>query len=106
MSDRGMKKWAPYSSLIEQATCLEEMRYKRNKIEKPTLTQDKIEKINMILSNYKGGPLKIKFFYDGYLYIINKEIKRIDVENKKIVYNTGKLNFSQIIDIESPDDFF
>ena len=31
MSDRGMKKWAPFSSLIEQSTCLEEMRYQKNK---------------------------------------------------------------------------
>ena len=37
MSDRGMKKWAPFSSLIEQSTCLEEMRYQKNKIEKPLI---------------------------------------------------------------------
>ena len=41
MSDRGMKKWAPYSSLNEQATCLEEMKYQRNKIAKPILTEVK-----------------------------------------------------------------
>ena len=76
MSDRGMKKWAPYSSLIEQATCLEEMRYERNKVEKPTITQDRIEKINFILQNYRGQPLKIRFWHDGYFYIINKPIKK------------------------------
>lgn len=106
MSDRGMKKWAPYSSLIEQATCLEEMRYKRNKIDKPILTYDKKEKINLILQNYKGETLKIKFYYDGYFYYINKPIKRIDVENQRLIFDSGKLNFNQIIDIEDPEDFY
>ena len=105
MSDRGMKKWAPYSSLIEQATCLAEMRYKRNKVDKPTQTPDLIEKINRSLTNYRGGPIKIKFYYDGYFYEINKEIKRIDVENRKLIFDSGKLNFSQIVDIEEIFEF-
>ena len=68
MSDRGMKKWAPYSSLIEQATCLEEMKYQRNKIEKPILTQDQKDKIEYALQSYqKGQIVKIKFFNDGYI---------------------------------------
>lgn len=103
MSDRGMKKWAPYASLIEQATCLEEMRYKRNKIEKPVLTQDRIEEINCALQSYRGGPIKILFFFDGYLYTINKEIKKIDLENKLLVFENGKLKFNQIINIENND---
>jgi len=106
MSDRGMKKWAPYSSLIEQATCLEQMRYERNKIEKPILTEDQIEKINYSLVSYKKGQIiKIKFFYDGYLYEINTSIKRIDLENKQLILASGKLNFSNIIDIEN-DTYF
>lgn len=105
MSDRGMKKWAPYSSLIEQATCLAEMRYKRNKVDKPIQSQDLAEKINNVLSNYHGGPIKIKFYYDGYFYVINKEIKRIDIDNKKLIFDTGKLNFSQIVDIEENFEF-
>ena len=54
MSDRGMKKWAPFSSLIEQSTCLEKMRFEKNKIEKPKISNERAEKINAILSNYKG----------------------------------------------------
>ena len=102
MSDRGMKKWAPFSSLIEQATCLEEMKYQRNKIEKPILAEDQIEKINYILSSYKKGEIvKIKFFHDGYLYFVTSSIKRIDVENRCLVLEQGKLYFNDIIDIET-----
>ena len=104
MSDRGMKKWAPFSSLIEQATCLEEMKYQRNKISKPILTEDQIEKINYILQSYqKGKIVKIKFFHDGYLYIINTSIRKIDLDNKVLVLENGKLSFSNIIDIETSE---
>ena len=106
MSDRGMKKWAPYSSLIEQATCLEEMKYQRNKIAKPILTEDQMEKINFALQSYrKGQYVNIKFYNDGYLYIINTTIKRIDLENRKLILENGKLDLSNIIDIEGENVF-
>ena len=102
MSDRGMKKWAPFSSLIEQATCLEEMKYQRNKVSKPILTEDQIEKINYVLQSYqKGKIVKIKFFHDGYLYIINTSIQKIDLDNRVLVLENGKLSFSNIVDIET-----
>ena len=106
MSDRGMKKWAPFSSLIEQATCLEEMKYQRNKISKPVLTEDQIEKINYVLQSYKKGQIvKIKFFHDGYLYETNTTIKRIDLENRILVLENGKLEFINLIDIDTGNVF-
>lgn len=106
MSDRGMKKWAPFSSLIEQATCLEAMKYERNKIPKPVLTDDQIEKINYVLTSYKRGQtVKIRFYNDGYLYEIETQIKRIDLENQRLILEHGKLDYNQIIDIENYDYF-
>ena len=106
MSDRGMKKWAPFSSLIEQATCLEEMKYQRNKIPKPVLTDDQKEKIEYVLQTYqKGQTVKIKFYNDGYLYVIETQIKRIDIENRCLVLANGKLKFENIIDIDSLEGF-
>ena len=106
MSDRGMKKWAPFSSLIEQATCLEQMKYQRNKISKPVLTEDQIEKINYVLQSYKKGQIvKIKFFHDGYLYVINTTIKRIDLENQILILENGKLEFTNLIDIDTNEVF-
>lgn len=106
MSDRGMKKWAPFSSLIEQATCLEEMKYQRNKIPKPVLTDDQKEKIEYVLQTYqKGQTVKIKFYNDGYLYVIETQIKRIDIENRCLVLANGKLKFENIIDIDNLEGF-
>lgn len=106
MSNRGMKKWAPFSSLIEQATCLEQMKYQRNKIERPILTEDRKEKINYVLQSYeKGQIVKIEFFNDGYLYFINTTIKRIDLENRKLILEHGKLDFINLIDIDIEGGF-
>lgn len=106
MSDRGMKKWAPFSSLIEQATCLEAMKYQRNKIAKPKLTQDQVEKINFALQSYEPGQIvKIKFYNDGYLYESNVEIKRIDLNNRILILDKGKLKLENLIDIDNFETF-
>ena len=105
MSERGMKKWAPFASLIEQSTCLEKMRYERNKIEKPKISSDKAREINMILANYHGEDLKIKYFYDGYLYVVSTKIIRIDKAQKILITESGSLPLNSIIDIASEDYF-
>ena len=105
MSERGMKKWAPFASLIEQSSCLEKMKYERNKIEKPKISSDRAQKINAIIVNSHSETLKIKYFYDGYLYEISAQIKRIDALNKVLVTDKGSLPLSNIIDINSEDYF-
>ena len=96
-----MKKWAPYSSLIEQSTVLNKMLYDKNKKTKPLLSEDQKEKINYYLQSYKKGQItKIKFYYDGYIHEIKSIIKRIDVENQQLILDAGKLPFNEILDIE------
>lgn len=99
MSDRGMKKWAPFSSLIEQSICIEKMKYEKNKIEKPQISNEKAEEINRILSNYHGQTVTIKYFYDGYLYKISTIIQQIDINEKSIITPKGKIPFKEIIDL-------
>lgn len=105
MSDRGMKKWAPFSSLIEQSTMLNEMFYEKNKKSKPQISNERANKINQILSNYGGESLKIKYFYDGYIYEVSTKIKRIDTLNKKLIFEDGSMPFSEIVDINTDFDF-
>ena len=40
MSDRGIKKWAPYKSLTEQDFTLKEHKEKEEKLEKPTISTE------------------------------------------------------------------
>lgn len=99
MSERGMKKWAPFSSLIEQSTCLEKMRYERNKIDKPSISNDRANKINEILKNYHGQEIKIKYYYDGYLFEIKTTIIKIESTQRALVTSKGIIPLSNIIDV-------
>ena len=65
MNDRGMKKWAPYKSLNEQETFLNQMREKRSRIEKPIISQDLAEQINYILLNHNNKELLFTFYKNG-----------------------------------------
>ena len=101
MSDRGMMKWAPYRSLVEQSEFLEQMRYQKNKKARPTLSDDLIEDINRILQNYRGEVVGITYYSDGYTYLIKTKIKRIDIENQLLILPQGKLKFADIVKIEN-----
>ena len=64
MSDRGMKKWAPYKSLNEQWSTLDQIKKEEIK-EKPKISNEKAEEINDILVNYEGQELTIRYFRKG-----------------------------------------
>lgn len=105
MSDRGMKKWLPFSALTVQQDYLNQMLYEKHKIKKPQVSKEQAEKINRILkSNYKF-PLIIKIFLDGYLYTIKQEILKIDQTKRLIYFNDFFIPIKDIIDIENPDEF-
>lgn len=105
MSDRGMKKYLPFSSLIEQASFLDEMIYEKNKTEKPQISIEQAKKINSILTHYNNIDLKIEFYMNGYLYTYNGKIDKIDTNNKTIYIKDFIIPIKNIIDIESPDIF-
>ncbi len=46
MSDRGMKKWAPYKTLQEQWTTLDDVYESDERVEKPKLSNEEAEEIN------------------------------------------------------------
>lgn len=103
MSDRGMMKWAPYRSLVEQSEFLNQMRYEKNKKARPTLTEDRMEEINRVLQNYQGEIVGITYYSDGYTYLIKTKIKRIDIENRQLILQQGKLKFRDIVKIENSE---
>lgn len=99
MSDRGMKKFAPFASLIEQKDYLDNMRYEKGKKEKPRLSNEKAEEINEILTTYRGEILEFHYYYDGYIYKIESKILKIDIYNRKLKLEQGDLPFTNIVDI-------
>ena len=101
MSERGMKKWAPYKSLNEQEHYLNKIHKDNEKVEKPVISMDKAEEINEILVNYHGEELAITFYRDNKIQTINSVIKKIDAENKKIVLPDRKtIYFTELVGLE------
>ena len=101
MSERGMKKWAPYKSLIEQEKYLKKAHQDNNVVKKPTLSSDEAEYINEILVNYHGEELEITFWRNDKLNTVSAILVKIDPVNKKIVLPERKtIYFSELISLE------
>ena len=100
MSDRGIKKWAPYKSLVEQDFTLKEQKNKVEKVEKPTISAEFAEEINEILVNYHGEELLIEYYRNGTIFSINDTIKKIDRYEKKLVLSSKRtIMLSELVSI-------
>ena len=101
MSDRGMKKWAPYKSLKEQWSTLDDVHQEEQKIEKPTISNEEAEEINEILVNYHGQELIISYFRNGNILKEKSAIKKIDTFEKKLyLINRKVIKFNELISLE------
>ncbi len=105
MSDRGIKKWAPYKTLEAQDFTLKEHKEKESKIEKPTISAEFAEEINEILVNYSGELLRIKYYKNGKIFEVVERVKRIDPIEKKLVLLSKKaIMITDIVFIEIVDE--
>lgn len=100
MSDRGMKKWAPYKSLVEHNPTINKMKKDQEKISKPLISNEVAEEINDILQNYQGEILNITIYKAGELVDLETTLKRIDpYEHKLILPNRKSINLNDIVKI-------
>ena len=101
MSERGMKKWAPYKSLNEQEDYLKKLHKKQEKVERPSISSDEADNINEILVNYHGEELLIEYWRNDKINTVSSILKKIDAESKKIVLTERKtIYFAELIKIE------
>ena len=101
MSERGMKKWAPYKSLNEQEDYLKKLHNKQEKVERPSISSDEVDNINEILVNYHGEELLIEYWRNDKINTVSSILSKIDPVNKKIVLPLRKtIYFSELIRIE------
>ena len=96
-----MKKWAPYKSLPEQEKYLKKLKEDQEKQVRPEISYDEMGEINEILVNYAGEEVIISFWRNEKINSVSTIIKKIDVDNKKIVLPDRKtIYFSELIKIE------
>jgi len=101
MSERGMKKWAPYKSLIEQEKYLKKASQNNEKQVRPQISSDEAENINEILVNYHGEELEISYWRNDKINTISSILVKVDAENKKIVLPERRtIYFKELIGLE------
>lgn len=84
MSERGMKKWAPFKALVEQEKYLKYTKDKNREVEKPIVSNEKAEEINYLLQHHEGRILNFTIYKNKRLVEIKNIIKRIDMFDRKI----------------------
>jgi hypothetical protein len=97
MSDRGMKKWAPYASLIEQKGTISKMKNHRGQVKKPQLSQDMANEINACLLRAKDQQVIIDYFVEGSKHRIAGLVTKIHYEQKWLMINHLTISFSLIL---------
>ena len=100
MSDRGMKKWAPYKSLVEHDPAINKLKKDKEKIEKPRISNEEAEEINEILQSYGGETLLITVYKSGELVTFESALKKIDpIEHKLILPSRKTISFKDLVRI-------
>jgi len=101
MQDRGYIKWAPFNSLFNDKKIKKEVNLKKEKIIKPTLSNDQIEYLNEKIFDAYTNHYKVN------LYIYKNEsiiklvgfINNINIDKKTITFNNIYIFFNQILRI-------
>lgn len=77
---RGMIKWAPFATMPEQFENVAKLVDNQTKIERPELSDDRIEEMNCILHEAIEAKcnVKIEYYYDGRRYFIELKVIRVD----------------------------
>ncbi|MBU1144486.1 MAG: YolD-like family protein [Firmicutes bacterium] len=100
--DRGIVKWNAFDALTGYHSMLEEMKYRLGKKEKPSLSDDALDELNMKLQSalMQNEEIELRYFHDGYIRFTFGKIKKVDYTSKEIVLSTlERFRAEDIIDI-------
>lgn len=91
--DRGMIKWAPFSSVINGDYLVKEILAEKKKTTKPELSEEQIEAIEkLIVESYiNKDELNFIIYQQGYFYKIKGLIVKIEMSKKKIYLNNYQI---------------
>ncbi|MDW4480865.1 YolD-like family protein [Staphylococcus saprophyticus] len=78
---RGMVKWAPFATLPEQFESIQQHLIDQNKIDRPILSDDQLNELNLQLHQalHSDTFVHIEYYKDGWLENITVKIKNIDM---------------------------
>lgn len=98
---RGMIKWKPFNSLLSNKD-IKDIINSRFKQKKPILMEDKINEINIFLSNAINFNLEIqiKYWHINTIKTINGKIEKINTNENYILINKTRIYFKNLINIK------
>ncbi len=99
--DRGMMKYAPYKSLVEQSTILARMRYEKGKRPRPLISSDVARDINEIIVNYQGEEVSAEYYEDGYRHNIEGVIEKISKTFRFLIIEGKQIAFVDLLKLVS-----
>ena len=104
MNNRGMKKWAPFNSLVNTNKMKKDISKSKNVIKMPILSEDQLEKIENTIKEayYDKDYIYIEYYFNN--AIINKKckIKFIDYNKKQIILSDNTILFhKQIVNVKN-----
>ncbi|SCT18766.1 YolD-like family protein [Staphylococcus caeli] len=78
---RGMVKWAPFATLPEQFEAIQQYLTDQNKIDRPILSDDQLNELNIQLHHalHSNAFVHIEYYQSGWLEHITLKIKNIDM---------------------------
>ena len=103
MQDRGYIKWAPFNSVVNDKVLLNELSSKRNRVIKPTLSEDQIELLNEKIFEAYTNHLKVDLYiYNNYnITKLIGYVNNINISKKCITFNKNYIYFNQILKINT-----
>lgn len=104
---RGMIKWKPFNTLLRTSDIL--LLSKQKEIEeKPSISKDRIIKINRILKEAIENKLgvQIKYWHINKIIYMKGKIEKINAIEKYILVNNYRMYFKNIIDINIIGNFY
>lgn len=103
MSDRGMKKWAPFKALKDQDALISKAIEKKKEVECPILSSDQLEKISRCLGLLKEGQeFELTYYKEGHIYNIKTIFKKVDEYSRRLFTKDIVCGYDFILDIEMP----
>lgn len=101
MQDRNYIKWMPFNSVINSNKVLNDLVLQKNKVSKPTLSEDQIEYLSDKIFEAYTNHIKVNLFiYKNYNIIkLIGFVNNINANKKYITFNNEYIYFNQILKI-------
>ncbi len=101
---RGMIKWAPFATMPEQFENVRKLQEDQVKIERPELSDDRLDEIDRTLKKALAlkRQVRIEYYYDGHRFSVVLKIISVDIWSMIVVgqKNDGEeMVFISFIDV-------